>query len=100
MLSQNVVNPEKQGNIVGHVFHLFYPDLNTAVLYDTEMTKPIIWGSKTIVIGVLKTIHEEMRVKEESKVTVYSYILGTEGFRRIQTYKGPINTIGKYLMRY
>lgn len=100
MLSQNVVNPEKQGNIVGHVFHLFYPDLNTSVLYDSEMTKPIIWGSKTIVIGVLKTIHEEMRVKDDSKVTVYSYILGTEGFRRIQTYKGPINTIGKYLMRY
>ena len=99
MLAQNVFNTEK-GAIQGSVFHLFYMDLNTSVLYDRDLTKPIIWGSKTIVIGTLKKIDEEMKVKPDTKVRVYSYILGTEGFRRIQTYNGPISGIGKYLIRY
>jgi hypothetical protein len=99
MLAQNVFNPEK-ATIEGSVFHLFYMDLNTSVLYDRDLTKPIIWGSKTIVIGALKGIDEKMNVKPDHKVRIYSYVLGTEGFRRIQTYNGPISTIGKYLIRY
>ena len=100
MLSQNVLNTEKKGRIEGRVFHIFYPNLNEAVLFDSELFVPIIWGSKTIVIGALKGIDEKMNVKKESKVRIYSYVLGTEGFRRIQTYNGPIETIGKYLIRY
>lgn len=100
MLAQNVINPEKISSIEGAVFHLFYEDLNTAVLYDKNMHTPIMWGSKTVVIGALKKIDEQMRVKPTTKVRIYSYILGTEGFRRIQTYNGPIETIGKYLIRY
>lgn len=99
MLAQNVYNPEKEV-IEGSVFHLFYMDLNTSVLYDRDLTKPIMWGSKTIVIGALKKIDQKMKVQPTTKVRVYSYILGTEGFRRIQTYNGPIETIGKYLIRY
>lgn len=100
MLAQNVFNPEKKGKIEGSVFHLFYLDLNTATLFDKDLTKPIIWGSKTVVIGKLKKINEEMNVDTTEKVRIYSYILGQEGYRRIQTYNGPIETIGKYLMRY
>ena len=59
MLAQNVFNSEK-ATIEGSVFHLFYMDLNTSVLYDRDLTKPIIWGSKTIVIGALKKIDEKM----------------------------------------
>lgn len=98
MLPQNVFNPEKQ--IVGSVFHLFYMDLNTITLFDRNLNVPIMWGSKTVVIGALKNIDKEMHVKPDHKVRIYSYILGQEGFRRIQTYNGPIETIGKYLIRY
>lgn len=100
MLAQNVVNPEKQGKIKGPVFHLFYMDLNTLVLFDREINVPIIWGGKTIVIGFLKKIDEELKVDKTHKVRIYSYTLGQEGFHRIQTYNGPIETIGKYLIRY
>jgi len=98
MLAQNVFNPEKE--IVGSVFHLFYMDLNTVTLFDRNLNIPIMWGSKTVVVNTLKNIYEKMKVKATMKVVVYSYILGTEGFRRIQTYNGPIDGIGKYLIRY
>jgi hypothetical protein len=100
MLAQNVFNSEKAGAIEGSVFHLFYMDLNTAVLFDRNLHVPIMWGSKTIVINALKHIDEDMKVKKDAKVRIYSYTLGQEGFRRIQTYNGPIETIGKYLIRY
>ena len=101
MLPQNVINPEKKGQITGKVFHLFYKDLNTIVLFDSDLNVPIMWGGKTIVIGYLKKIDEEMKVPVSTKVRIYSYILDPDnGFRKIQTYNGPIETIGKYLIRY
>ena len=101
MLPQNVINPEKRDKINGKVFHLFYIDLNTLVLFDRDLNIPIMWGSKTIVIGYLKKIDTEMKVPNTTKVRIYSYILDYEnGFRKIQTYNGPIETIGKYLIRY
>lgn len=101
MLPQNVINPEKRDKINGKVFHLFYIDLNTLVLFDRDLNIPIMWGSKTIVIGYLKKIDTEMQVPNTTKVRIYSYILDYEnGFRKIQTYNGPIETIGKYLIRY
>ena len=101
MLSQKVINSEKQGKIDGSVFHLFYMDLNTLVLFDRDLNIPIVWGGKTIVIGHVKKLNELMNVPVESKVRIYSYILDpSNGFRRIQTYNGPIETIGKYLIRY
>lgn len=101
MLAQNVINPEKRGNIEGRVFHLFYIDLNTSVLFDRDLSTPITWGPKTVVIGHLKKIYEIMTgAKPETKVVVISYVLGQEGYRRIQTYNGPIENIGKYLIRY
>jgi hypothetical protein len=98
MLAQNVWNSEKK--VEGSVFHLYYMDLNTAVLFDKNLNVPCMWGSKTIVINALKHIDEEMKVKTDHKVRIYSYILGTDGFKKIQTYNGPISTIGKYIIRY
>jgi hypothetical protein len=100
MLAQNVINSEKQGKIAGAVFHLFYMNLNTLVFFDKDLNIPIIWGGKTIVIGHVKKLDELMNVPKTTKVLIYSYILDTNGFRRIQTYNGPIETIGKYLIRY
>ena len=101
MLSQNVINPEKLDKIKGSVFHLFYIDLNTLVLFDKDLNIPIIWGGKTIVIGYLKKINTYLKLPDTTKVRIYSYILDpTNGFRKIQTYNGPISTIGKYLFRY
>jgi hypothetical protein len=96
MLAQNVVNSDKKnGKVLGQVFHLFYPDLNTAVLFDRDFTQPIIWGSKNVVMTTLKGIDELMGVQKTAKVRIYSYILSPEGYRRIDTYNGPIETIGK-----
>lgn len=101
MLAQNVVNPEKKGKILGSTFHLFYPDLNTSYLFDRDFTTPIVWGSKNVVMTNLKKINELMGVQTAAKVRIYSYIMtATDGFRRIDTYNGPIETIGKYIRRY
>lgn len=102
MVSKNVVNPEKKGKIEGMVFHLFYPELSTSFLFDSDFTTPIIWGSKNVVMTTLKKIDEIIggAVKPTMKVRIYSYILTQEGYRRIDTYNGPIETIGKYIRRY
>jgi hypothetical protein len=100
MVPKNVVNPEKKGKIEGSVFHLFYPDLNTSYLFDRDFEVPIIWGSKNVVMTALKKIDEYMGVKPIAKVRIYSYILTQEGYRRIDIYNGPIETIGKYIRRY
>lgn len=100
MLAQNVINPEKKGKIAGSVFHLFYPDSNTSILFDRDFETPIIWGSKNVVMTQVKKLDELMGVKPITKVRIYSYILTQEGFRRIDTYNGPIETIGKYIRRY
>jgi len=100
MIPQNVVNIEKKGNIEGSVFHIFYPNLNTSLLFDKTLTTPIIWGSKTIVMTWTKKLDELMEVPNTTKVRIYSYILTQDGYRRIDTYNGPIETIGKYIRRY
>jgi hypothetical protein len=101
MLSQNVVNPDKKGKVLGQVFHLFYPNLNSAFLFDRDFTVPIIWGSKNVVMTALKDINELMPTADKTtKVRIYSYITSTDGYRRIDTYNGPIETIGKYIRRY
>lgn len=100
MIVKNVINPEKRGKIEGFVFHLFYPDTINSVLFDSDFSTPIIWGSKNIVMTQLKKIDELMKVTPESKVRIYSYILDHNGYRRIDTYNGPIDTIGKYIRRY
>lgn len=100
MLSQNVLNTEKKGRIAGRTFHIFYPDLNTAVFFDSDLSVPIIFGSKNIVMVNVKKLDELMDVKPDIKVRIYSYILSQDGYRRIDTYNGPIQTIGKYIRRY
>lgn len=100
MIPKNVVNPNKRNKIIGNVFHLFYPDLNTSFLFDNDFIEPIIFGSKNVVMTTLKGIDREMNVKPNSKVWIYSYIMTSEGYRRIDIYHGPIETIGKYIRRY
>lgn len=99
MLAQNVINPDKRGNIQGSVFHLFYPNLNTSILFDRDLHEPIIWGSKNVVMTNLKKIDELTGVTKTSKVRIYTYIIDQNGFRRVDTYDGPIETIGKYIRR-
>lgn len=101
MLAQNVVNPDKKGKVEGYVFHLFYTDIHSSILFDKDMTTPIIWGSKTIVMTNLKKINELMPGNKPTttKVRIYSYMISPEGYRRIDTYNGPVETIGKYIRR-
>jgi hypothetical protein len=102
MVSQNVVNSEKKGKIEGNTFHLFYMDLNTSILFDKDLTTPIIHGSKSVVLTHLKKIDQIIGgvAKPSTKVRIYSYIITQDGYRRIDTYNGPIETIGKYIRRY
>jgi hypothetical protein len=100
MLAQNVVNPEKKGKIEGSVFHIFYADLKTAFFFDRDFTIPIMWGNKTVVMTQVKALDKLMNVQNNVRVRIYSYILTTDGYRRIDTYNGPIETIGKYIRRY
>ena len=100
MVSKNVINIEKKNSIRGNVFQLFYSDMNTSYLYDVDMSAPIIWGNKTVVMTTLKKIHELMNVDIKSNVIVFSYIMCNDGYRKIDIYKGEIQTIGKYIRRY
>lgn len=100
MLSKNVLNPNKKGKLIGRVFHIFYPDLNTSMLFDSDLSEPIIYGSKNIVMTNVKKLDVLLDVKPEIKVMIFSYILTKDGYRRIDTYNGPISTIGKYIRRY
>jgi len=101
MLSQNVLNPNKKDAIQGAVFHIFYPDLNTAILFDKNMDEPIIFGNKNIVMTQVKNLNVLMKSELNFVVRIYSYILDIKvGYRRIHTYNGPIETIGKYIRRF
>lgn len=100
MIPQNVINTDKKDSIQGNIFHIFYPNLNTSLLFDKDMTVPIIWGSKNVVMTWVKKLDELMNVEKTTKVRIYSYILSTDGYRRIDIYNGPIETIGKYIRRY
>ena len=97
MIPQNVKNINK--TISGNVFHLFYPDLHTSILFDKDLTQPIICGSKNVVMSTIKKLDELMNVKTDTKVRIYTYIIDTNGYRRIHTYNGPIETIGKYIIK-
>ena len=99
MIPQNVVNTNKKGEIVGTTFHIFYPDLNTSIFFDKDFMEPIIWGSKSIVMSWVKKLDELLDIPKTSKVKIHSYMFTTEGYRRIDTYYGPIETIGKYIKR-
>jgi len=100
MLSQNVLNPNKKGKLEGAVFHIFYPDLHTSIFFDRNLDEPIIFGNKNVVMIQVKNLDELMNVPKTTKVRIYSYIISPEGYRRFDTYNGPIETIGKYIRRY
>lgn len=99
MIPKNVININKKENIIGHIFHLFYQDIHTSILFDKDFTTPIIWGSKNIVMTHIKKLNELMGVSPETKIRVYSYIMDQNGYRRIDTYNGPIENIGKYIRK-
>lgn len=100
MLTKNVLNPNKKNKLSGNVFHIFYPNMNESVLFDNDMSECIIHGSKNIVMTHVKKLDELMGVVPTTKVRIYSYILAQEGYRKIDMYNGPIETIGKYIRRY
>jgi len=100
MIVKNIINPEKKDNVIGNVFHIFYPDIANSILFDSDLSSCIIYGSKSIVMTNLKNIHKLMKVDNKSNVIIFSYIMTIDGYRRIDTYQGPIDTIGKYIRRY
>jgi len=97
MIPPNVLNIDKKEKLKGTTFHLFYQDLHTSTFFDSDFSSPIVWGNKTVVMGWIKKLDELMNVEKETKVRIYSYIITTDGFRRTDTYNGPISMIGKYI---
>ena len=100
MVNKNVLNIDKKDKLIGNVFHLFYPDLSTSLLFDSDLSMPIIWGNKSIVMTQLKNIHKLTNVDIKSKVIIISYFMTSEGYKKLDMYQGPIETIGKYIRRY
>ena len=98
MLADNVINPSKKDKIISNVFHVYYPDSNSSILFDNNFVEPIIHGSKNVVMTTLKNINKYMvSATPDTKVYVFSYILSPEGYRRVHSYYGPISTIGKHV---
>lgn len=97
MVPKGVLNVGKKG-FTSRTFHLFYRDMNTSYLFDSDLADPIIWGNKAEVMRVLcRRIDELLKVPRTTKVKVCSYIIDEKGYRRIDTYEGPIETIAKYI---
>jgi len=92
MISQNAINPSKRGNIIGLTFHFFLLDANTAVLYDREMTNPIIWGNKTVVKSTVRKL-PELIGNTTAEVRVMFYTMRPPEFRMKFKYEGPITKI-------
>jgi hypothetical protein len=92
MIAQNALNPEKRGKIVGHTFHCFFLDVNTAVLYDKDMVTPIIWGNKTVVKSTIRKLPELME-SQTARVRVLYYILAPPEFKMRFKYDGLVTKI-------
>ena len=100
MTPKNVLNIEKKGKIIGNVFHLFYSDISKSILFDSDFSSCIIYGNKSIVMTQLKNIDKLMNIDNQSRVIIFSYIMSSAGYKKIDMYNGPIETIGKYIRRY
>jgi hypothetical protein len=97
MIPTGVLNPNKKA-IEGSTFHLFYRDTKTSYLFDSDLGEPIIWGNKAEVMRTLtRRMSELMGVDRDHKVKVHSYVKDAMGYRRVDTYNGPIETIAKYI---
>jgi hypothetical protein len=101
MITERVLHKgEGHDPIEGRVFHIFYPDIHTSLFFDKNLSTPIIWGQKSIVMGWVKKLDELLNVPSTTRVRIYSYINDLQsGYRRVDTYNGPIETIGKYIIR-
>ena len=100
MISINVINKsaQKTNKIEGNVFHLFYMDASNAILFDRDLTLPLIWGTKTVVRSKLKDLDTLMNVPPTAVIQIHSYKFDdAHGYRWVGTFKGPIETIQKQL---
>lgn len=99
-LSINVVNPSKKGVLTSTVYHLWYDsDGITATLFDNDMSAPILYGNKMLVLSTLRKINTLMVIgSPDTIIYVFSYVNTDQGYKRVQTYHGPISTISKYVL--
>ena len=76
MLAQNVVNPEKRGKIQGTVFHLFYPNLNSSVLFGMTGGKIIVSGSldEPMPTFTIDNIKPKVKLDETETITGPFYV--------------------------
>lgn len=72
MIIPNIIHPEKRGKISSKTFHVFYLDNQLAVLFDKYLDIPIIYGSKTIVNGVLRKFNDHIQYPD-SKIRIFFY---------------------------
>lgn len=99
MLPQNIINPEKK--IEGLVFHLFYKDLHTSILFDCNLDSPIIHGNKIVVMNKLKTIDKLLGVPDSTIIKIYSYLNDKSiGYRKFDIFSRPIKDIGRYMKKF
>jgi hypothetical protein len=92
MIAQNAINPSKRGKIEGFTFHVFMLDLHTAIMFDRNMSEPIIWGNKNIVKATIRKL-PELLDNTTARVRVIFYASAPPEFKMKFKYDGPITKI-------
>jgi hypothetical protein len=87
MIVPNIINPEKRGKIEGSTFHVFFLDVNTAVVFDKYMDIPIIYGNKTIVKATVKNFKDHLP-PITTRVRIFFYKIVPPEFKMKMKYDG------------
>lgn len=92
MITQNIINPEKRGKIVGSTFHVFFIDTMTAVMFDKFMDVPIIYGNKSIVKETVRRLSEHLP-NSTKRVRIFFYKISPPEFKMKMKYDGLTSNI-------
>ena len=92
MIAQNAINPSKRGKINGFTFHVFLLDINTAIMFDRDLSEPIISGNKNVVKATIRKL-PELLDNSTARVRILYYTPGLPEFKMKFKYDGPITKI-------
>lgn len=92
MIVHNIIHPEKRGKIEGSIFHIFFLDTATAVMFDKLMDIPIIYGNKNIVKGVIRKFSEHLP-ESTTRVTLFFYKGNPIEYKMKMKYEGLTSKI-------
>lgn len=98
MLAPNTINKSKK--IKGLIFNIFYFGFNEAFLFDLDLSSPIAYGPKSIMINHLKNLDKILKVPDSTKVWIFPHNWTIKGYKMLSPYSGPISEIGDKLAKH